>query len=345
MSKIRILSLDGGGIRGIIPATVLAYIEDKLKEKSGNPEASISEYFDFVTGTSSGGILSLLYLCPDKNGKPKYTAREALNLFKENGGDIFDVSVLQKIRRLNGIIDEKYPEKDLEKLLRNYFSEDLLSQSLKPCLLPAYEIRNRKAFFFTSIEAKDAENNFYLKDVARAVTAAPTYFEPSKIKSLDGNSHVLIDGGVFANNPALCAYAEARKIDFKKVLANPNKPKKPTAKDMIIVSIGSGSVKQPYYYKDFKDAGVFEWVKPLIDIMMSGNSETVDYQLRKIFDSLSKNDQKDYHRIQPKLVNADNAIDNATSENLNALQRDGLLTIADNKKELAQIINKLIENQ
>lgn len=346
MSKIRILSLDGGGIRGIIPATVLSYIEDKLKEKSGNSNASIAEYFDFITGTSSGGILSLLYLCPDKNGKPKYSAREALDLFKERGDEIFKVSILEKIRNLNGIIDEKYPEKSLEKLLKSYFSENLLSRCLKPCLIPSYDIRNRKAFFFTSIEAKEkeADSNFYLREVARAASAAPTYFEPAKIQSLDGTSHALIDGGVFANNPALCAYAEARKINFKKVLGNAFKSKKPTAKDMIIVSIGSGSVKQPYYYKDFKDAGVFQWVKPLIDIMMSGNSETVDYQLRKIFESLSKSDQRDYHRIQPKLTHSDNAIDNASPENLNALHRDGLLTIAENKKELAQIIDKLIVN-
>ena len=345
MSKIRILSLDGGGIRGIIPATVLAYIEDKLKEKSGNPKASIAEYFDFIVGTSSGGILSLLYLCPDTNGEPKYTSRQALNLFKEEGDDIFDVSILEKIRNLNGIIDEKYPEKSLERLLKNYFSGKLLNQCLKPCLVTSYDIRNRKAFFFTSIEAREAENNFYLRDVARAISAAPTYFEPSKIESLDKNSHVLIDGGVFANNPALCAYAEARKINFRKVLGKSDKPKRPTAKDMIIVSIGSGSVKQPYYYKDFKDAGVFQWIKPLIDIMMSGNSETVDYQLRKIYDSLDKQDQKDYHRIQPKLTNADGAIDNASKDNLNALHRDGLLTIAENKKELAKIIDKLIANQ
>ena len=342
MSKIRILSLDGGGIRGIIPGTVLSYIEDKLKEKSGDPNARIADYFDFITGTSSGGILSLLYLCPDKDGKPKYTAKEALNIFKEKGDEIFKVSVLEKIRSLHGIIDEKYPEKPLEKLLKSYFSENLLSESLKPCLLPSYDIRNRKAFFFTSIEASESENNFYLRDVARAASAAPTYFEPSKIKSMNGTFHALIDGGVFANNPALCAYAEARKIDFKKILSKTGKPNKPTAEDMIIVSIGSGSVKQPYYYKDFKDAGVFEWVKPLIDIMMSGNSETVDYQLRKIYESLPKKDQKDYHRIQPKLVNADNAIDNASKENLNALHRDGLLTIAEHKKELAQIIDKLI---
>lgn len=345
MSKIRILSLDGGGIRGIIPATILSYIEDKLKEKSGNSNASIAEYFDFIAGTSSGGILSLLYLCPDENGKPKYSAREALELFKDRGDEIFKVSILHKIRNLNGIIDEKYPEKPLEKLLKTYLSETLLSQSLKPCLIPSYDIRNRKAFFFTSLEAKQEERNYYMREVARATAAAPTYFEPTQIKSMGGTSHPLIDGGIFANNPALCAYAEARKIDFKKMYGKSSKPNKPTAKDMIIVSIGSGDVKEPYYYKDFKDAGVFQWVKPLIDMMMSGNSETVDYQLRKIYETLEKKDQPDYHRIQPNLVNADNSIDNATSENLNALHRDGLLTIAENKKELSRIIDKLIENQ
>ena len=187
MSKIRILSLDGGGIRGIIPATVLSYIEDKLKEKSRNPDASIAEYFDFITGTSSGGILSLLYLCPDKNGNPKFTGKEALNLFKDRGDEIFKVSILEKIRNLNGIIDEKYPERPLEKLLQSYFSENLLSGSLKPCLLPSYDIRNRKAFFFTSIEAKETKNDFYLREVARATSAAPTYFEPVKINSMNGN--------------------------------------------------------------------------------------------------------------------------------------------------------------
>lgn len=345
MSKIRILSLDGGGIRGIIPATVLSYIEDKLKEKSGNPGASISEYFDFVAGTSSGGILTLLYLCPDDKKKSKYTAKEVLNLFLEKGDEIFKVSILEKIRNLNGIIDEKYPERSLEKLLKNYLSQNLLSDSLKPCIISSYDIRNRKAFFFTSIEAKESKNNFYMREVARATSAAPTYFEPSRIKSMDDTTHALIDGGVFANNPALCAYAEARKIDFKKILRNPSKSIKPTAKDMIIVSIGSGDIKEPYYYKDFKNAGVFQWIKPLFDMMMSGNSETVDYQLRKIYQTLPKADQMDYHRIQPKIINADNSIDNASEKNLNALHRDGLLTVAENKKELALIVDKLIENQ
>lgn len=344
MSKIRILSLDGGGIRGIIPATILSYIEDELKQKTANPEASIGNYFDFITGTSTGGILALIYLCPDENGRPRYTARDALNMYLQKGDEIFDVSLLKRIESLNGIRDEKYPSKPLEKQLENYFGKTSLSQLLKPCLIPSYDIRNRKAFFFTSLEAREEIYDFHLKDVARAASAAPTYFEVSKIHSLHGAPYILIDGGVFANNPALCAYAEARKINFNDILKAPQKPEKPTAKEMLIVSIGTGSVKQPYFYEEFKNAGTFKWIRPLIDIMMSGNSETVDYQLKRIYETLSPEDTRDYHRIQPKLINAESAMDNARKENLVALHEDGLLSIAENKPELDNIVDKLIAN-
>lgn len=344
MGKIRILSLDGGGIRGIIPATILTYLEEELKEKSGDPEARLANYFDFITGTSTGSILSLMYLCPDKSGKPKYSAIDALNIYLNEGDEIFDVALLKKIQSLNGITDEKYPEKPLETQLLKYFEKQKLSELLKPCLVPSYDIRNRKAFFFSSLEAREEVYDFYLKDVARAASAAPTYFEVSRIYSVYGAPHTLIDGGVFANNPALCAYAETRKLDFKTIFNNPEKPVKPTAKDMLLISIGTGSDKQPYFYKEFKNAGIFKWIKPLIDIMMSGNAETVDYQLKKIYETLSSEDQKDYHRIQPKLINADSALDNATKENLKALHEDGLLSITDNKTELDQIVDKLIAN-
>ncbi|MGA9325617.1 MAG: patatin-like phospholipase family protein, partial [Salegentibacter sp.] len=344
MSKIRILSLDGGGIRGIIPATILSYLEDELKEKSGKPEAAIGDYFDFITGTSTGGILSLMYLCPRENGEPRYSAKDALDVYLKKGDKIFDVSLLKKIESLNGIRDEKYPSKPLEKQLEDYFGKVSLSQLLKPCLIPSYDIRNRKAFFFTSLEARETIYDFYLKDVARAASAAPTYFEVSRIHSLHGAPYTLIDGGVFANNPALCAYAEARKINFQKILNDPKKPQKPTAREMLIISIGTGSVKQPYFYDDFKNAGTLEWIRPLIDIMMSGNSETVDYQLKRIYETLSPEDSRDYHRIQPRLVNADSAMDNARKENLTALHEDGLLSIAEHKPELDEIVNKLISN-
>lgn len=120
MKKIRILSIDGGGIRGIIPGIILSYLEDELKRKTGNPNTSIGQYFDLVAGTSTGGILSLLYLCPDRNGNFKYGAREALKVYVDLGENIFNLSLAQQLQSLAGIIDEKYTELELENALDHF---------------------------------------------------------------------------------------------------------------------------------------------------------------------------------------------------------------------------------
>ncbi|MEO2072996.1 MULTISPECIES: patatin-like phospholipase family protein [Zunongwangia] len=342
MRKVRILSIDGGGIRGILPGTILTYIEEQLRNKTGNPDAKIGEYFDFIAGTSTGGILSLVYLCPDEQGNFKYGAKEALDIYLDQGDEIFDVSLGKKLRSLGGISDEKYDEKELEEALSDFLEERTLKDVLKPCLITSYDIRNRKAHFFTSADANSDIFNYKLKDVARATSAAPTYFEPAKIKSIYGTPHFLIDGGVFANNPALCAYAEARTMKFSKILNDEKLPDNPGAKDMLIVSIGTGTVKEAYTYKEFKDAGAIKWIKPLIDIMMSGNSETVDYQLKQIYETLAVADCEDYHRIQPKISLASSEMDKADIDNLKALYQDGLSAVRDYKEELDIIIDKLL---
>src|SRR5690606_38988087 len=124
-------------------------------------------------------------------------------------------------------------------------------------LIPAYDIENRMGKFFTSYNADANTRNFLVKDVARATSAAPTYFETAHIRSMYGVSYALIDGGVFVNNPALCAYAEARTMKFESKGID-----YPTAKDMLLLSLGTGEVKKPYAYKDAKDWGSISWIKP-----------------------------------------------------------------------------------
>ncbi|NNE76507.1 MAG: hypothetical protein HKN31_05480 [Pricia sp.] len=179
--KIRILSLDGGGIRGIIPGIILSYLEDELKKKSGNPTASIGQYFDFMAGTSTGGILSLVYLCPDRHGQFKYGARDALSMYMELGKDIFNLSLQKQVQSLAGLTDEKYSEVELENILDLFLEDVKLSQALKPCIITSYDIRNRKSFFFTSADADSDVYDFLMKDVAIATSAAPTYFEAARI--------------------------------------------------------------------------------------------------------------------------------------------------------------------
>lgn len=311
----RILSIDGGGIRGIIPGQVLVVLEEKLQKRTQNPHARLSDFFDLIAGTSTGGILTCIYLCPDMKGnpsQPRFSAQEAVDLYLLKGEKIFDTSLWQKIRSGGGISDEKYDAKELEDTLESYLGDLKLSQLLKPCLITAYDIESRRARFFTQHDAKQKEMHDYLvKDVARATSAAPTYFEAERLLSVTGVPYPCIDGGVFANNPSLCAYAEVRK-KFKD---------NPAAKDMAILSIGTGYVKKSYEYKDAKDWGMVEWIKPLIDIMMSGVSETVDYQMAQIYDAVGQPDQ--YLRINGELQFADPDMDNASQDNLIDLKQDG----------------------
>jgi patatin-like phospholipase/acyl hydrolase len=331
----RILSIDGGGIRGIIPGQVLVRLEKKLQTASGKPEATIADFFDLIAGTSTGGILTCVYLCPDLNGvdpsKARFSAQQAVDLYLERGDDIFDVSLWQKVRSAGGALDEIYDATELEEALDDYFGELKLSQLLKPCLITAYDIKRRRTVFFTQHDAKkDQKDDFLVKDLARATSAAPVFFEAARIKSLSKVLYPLIDGGVFANNPAMCAYAEARN----------KMPGNPFAKDMAILSIGTGSLEKPYDYKSVKDWGAVSWVRPLLDIMMSGVSETVDYQLSKMFATVQNPDQ--YLRINGPLVNASPSMDNASAENLIALREDGTIIAEKNDGKMDEFIKYLV---
>jgi len=330
---MRILSIDGGGIRGILPGQVVIALEHKLKALSNNPDSTIADYFDLVVGTSTGGILSCLYLCPEKVGskKAKYSAEEAVDLYLERGDEIFDVSLWRKIKTANGLRDEKYSADELEEALHDFFGDLKLSQLLKPCLITSYDINRRRAHFFRQHKAVTNDSyDFLVRDVARATSAAPTFFETARVKSDTSIPYPLIDGGVFANNPAMCAYAEAREL-----------PGNPKAKDMFILCLGTGKVEKSYHYKEAKDWGMIEWVKPLLEILMSGSAETIDYQLGQIFDAVGKPNQ--YVRIEPPLRDASAEMDDASRENLNALRDAGRECAEENDALLNRIAKTLIK--
>lgn len=318
---VRILSIDGGGIRGIIPGRVLTALEGKLQARFG-AGAMIADHFDLIAGTSTGGILSCMLLCPDdperSEPRPRFTAEQAVELYLDQGDDIFEVPLWHKIKSGGGLTDEKYPADGLDEALDDHLGKLKLHQLLRPSLITAYDIKRRDPFFFKQHRARRPDGssndgrNYLVRDVARATSAAPTYFEVARVKSLLGVPRPLVDGGVFANNPALCAYAEARKF-FKK-----------RAVQMCILSLGTGSSAKGYSYKEAKDWGLAGWAKPVIDIMMSGVSETVDYQLKQIYEAVGK--PKQYLRIQADLTREPDSVsemDNADRENLQRLDEIG----------------------
>ena len=329
---MNILSIDGGGIRGIIPGMVVCTLEEKLQKSTGNPEARIADFFDFFAGTSTGGILTTLYNTPDKSGRPKFTAKDAVNLYIDNGRQIFERTIWQKVKSGWGILDPKYKARVLENKLEQYLDEIMLSETLRSCIITAYKIDSGEAWFFTKTKAitKRETHDFTLREVCRATSAAPTYFEPKLVENRIKEKFPLIDGGVFANNPALCAYAQVRtEIPEKR------------AADMFIVSLGTGDMGINISYNKAIGWGAAEWVKPVIDIMMSGVSQTVDYQLKQIFGAVGK--PENYVRIDPpELLGNQVQMDNVSADNIRSLVNIGRQVSEDNNDKLDEIVSKLI---
>ncbi|USD22551.1 patatin-like phospholipase family protein [Microbulbifer variabilis] len=308
---MRILSIDGGGIRGILPGEILVSLEEKLKKESKNPDARIGDYFDLIAGTSTGAILGAAYICPNKKGKPKFSAREVANIYLEEGDDIFDVQFLQFLRTVGGIRDEKYSAHELERVLKYYFKKIKLSELLKPTCFVSYDIKNRKQIIFRQHCAKTGSEDFLVRDLLRGSSAAPTYFEAARIRPQlpFKTKYVLVDGGMVANDPALCAYSEA--IKFSGVGG---------IEDMVIVSLGTGKKLREYYYQEVKDFGLYGWSRPVVDIALNGNSQMTDYHLEKIASTVKG---RQYYRIEPLLFDAEKEMDSATPENLNNLKEAG----------------------
>ena len=348
MKKIRILSIDGGGMRGIIPGTVLVYLENQLIKQTGNPNSRIADYFDLVVGTSTGGILSSFYLTPNPLSDPlepsaRFSAQEALSFYVEKGNQIFNQSKKFNWFGARGLFNAaRYSAVTFERELDTLFENLKMSQLLKPCVIMTYDMKAKAAFFFNSRENSSKRREFYLKDVLRSTSAAPTYFSPAKIQNLiTGERMCNIDGGVFANNPALCAYAEARTTKFKKEHF-------PTAKNLLFLSLGTGGggFQLPKLKRSHR-WGLINWAKSIPEIMMDGSLDTVNYQMRELFGTLSKSQQDQFLRIDVPSKKREYASDmaDASPKNIKDLQKAGKETLKAFKSQLDAFIPELIKNQ
>jgi patatin-like phospholipase/acyl hydrolase len=158
MKRVRVLSLDGGGMRGLIPATVMEYVENKLIEKTKNKNARIADYFDIIVGTSTGGILSCFYLTPNPNKEKdtpsaKYTASQALEFYSQKGYSIFNKSKHKSWFGLRQLINStQYKPQVIEEIFKEEFKDLKLTDLLKQCLVTTYNIENKSSFFFSNKE-------------------------------------------------------------------------------------------------------------------------------------------------------------------------------------------------
>jgi patatin-like phospholipase/acyl hydrolase len=164
----KVLSIDGGGIRGIIPAMVLAEIE-------GRTEKRTAEVFDLVAGTSTGGILALGLTKPGPDGKSEYSAERLIELYETEGRKIFSLPVWHRIHSVGGLAEEKYPAKGIEEVAKRYFKDVRLAEAITEILVAAYEIEKRGPWFFKRRHARDQArkgDNFLMRPQRRRPTSS-----------------------------------------------------------------------------------------------------------------------------------------------------------------------------
>lgn len=289
---VSILSIDGGGIRGIIPAIFLIEFE----RRTGKP---ICELFDLIAGTSTGGILAATLAVPNWQGKPKYSAEQVCSAYFENGGTIFHRSLLRSAATLGGFARPKYSAKGLDSMLEKYLGGKRLHTTLTEILVTAYDMASSTPWFFKTSFAKNHRtpaDDPLLTQVARATASAPTYFPPLTLEK-----HCMVDGGLFASNPALCAYAQARNMY-------------PEEKEFLVVSLGTGIQAHNRACSKISNWGIVDWAMPITGIVLNSSSESVNYQMRALVSD------ENYVRFQVQLEDDTTEMDNASEKNMRKLE-------------------------
>ncbi len=312
MRRRAILAIDGGGVRGIVPAIILTELVKRLR--AVGKEEYLHRYFDLIVGTSAGGIVASS-LCTPKPGDPNasiFTPDEIVRFFHNESKKIFPQSFAQRIKNTLVLIDEKYDAQPLELILDEFLKDAKLSESLTNIVLTAYDLEKRLPVFMTNIIDKSGIfRDFLVKDAVRATTAAPTFFEPARIRcASDGAYFSLVDGGVFMNDPAVAAIYHANLLGYD-------------LKNALIVSLGTGTETRPYMYHDVKSWGVLRWVSPsrgipLLSIIMSGQATASQTMLEKALNQ--GNRKKRYIKIDAPLHPGNDDLDDSSEENLRELE-------------------------
>jgi uncharacterized protein len=313
---VRVLSIDGGGIRGVIPSMVLETIESL----TGKPT---SELFDLIAGTSTGGIIAMAMTVPGEDGRPRWSAHDFVQFFPDTARTIFPRSLRHLMRSADGLLEEKYDPAGVDKVARKLFDDRMLSETRSDVIVSGYSLEERKPIFFKSAKAKaNPAYDLPLRVVARGSTAAPTYFPPAKIEIGDQDDYLaVIDGGVFANNPAMSAFVEAKRMY-------------PDA-EISVLSLGTGELTTRIPYDAAKHWGAANWARPILQVTLDGSNHAIDYQLKHLLEPGR------YLRLQPMLTEGGSRLDDASEDNLRMLGLTAKRQIERHKEAIGAICERL----
>ncbi|HKV07151.1 MAG TPA: patatin-like phospholipase family protein [Thermoanaerobaculia bacterium] len=287
-----ILAIDGGGIRGIIPASALVGLEQLI-------DGPIAENFDLIVGTSTGAFIALALTVPGTDGTPQYSAEDILGFYTDSTNDaqiftLYDGSNTggPPASWLDALDHPKYASSGVETFLSDKYGSATLADAVTSVSCVSYQISGTPGpFFFQSWMASQPGQNFLMSDAGRASGAAPLYFPPVTITSTDNSfTGTFVDGGVTANDPALVAYAEAVQLLESQGdnIENYN---------VWLVSIGTGEVSTAI---NPGDGGIWGWLSgdSLPMVTLNGPAQSTDFIAQSM---LQSEKDKYYSRIEVPL--------------------------------------------
>lgn len=322
---ICVLSIDGGGVKGIIPTLLLKEIERRADVDH------ITELFDVMAGTSTGGLIALMLNIPViETGKPKYTLGDIQHFYEHLAEKVFTRTYYRYWATLGGWSSAKYPSDELERQLKHFMKGARLSDTIKHVVIPAFNMKTRRMKFFRTIQArKYPAKNFLLRDVARATSAAPSYFEAAQFTNIINTAHgVYIDGGIGLNNPTISAMVYAAELYGKK-------------QKFFVLSIGCGTSYDGLSDNiqemkiDIEHMGKLDWASHIVDILMDGANDVTHYQLQNYMSPTA------YVRIQLHLPQDVMEMDNGSSENMEKLKKLTEIYIKENGRQLEKVAQAL----
>lgn len=316
---IKILTIDGGGVRGVIPASIILYMESILRRRVQNNNARLADYFDVIGGTSTGAILAGLYLLPSEASvsdllrnqylKYKHSAEQVLDFYMTQPQNIFVQTWGDYCWSVGGWRRSLYSASAIEEVLSKHAGNVRLEDMNNRFMALAYNTDLGEPHLFVSPGPGDVnrEGNFYLRDVLRASSAAPTYFPIANFTRIGDTKPLhFIDGGMVANNPSSAIVSRVQETD-------------PSGAPIMLVSISCGRLRDICPYVKAANWGKIEWADPSLSILIDANARETDMSMRERL-----RERGHYFRFDTPLVKASLNMDDKSPVNLENLRRDAV---------------------
>jgi predicted acylesterase/phospholipase RssA len=317
---VRILALDGGGIRGLITLHVLK----QLEETTGKHAV---ELFDVIAGTSTGAIIATLLATADDQGKPKYSAADLIDLYEEASKRVFQATWYHRLLTLNGVLGPRYSNAQKIDLANELYADANFRDLLLPVVVPSYEVEQGELKLFVNWSPEQAE--MLIAPLITAATSGPTFFPAVELAGLPQGAGAYMDGAVLDLDPAQEVLLYALQ-EFPQ-------------DHIVMVSIGTGDPGFGLSLQESERGGLLDWLLPLERIAIDGRGELASTWLER-YAKTKAADNFSYFRFDTELPSSIGPLDDVSPDNIAQLKQLGIDLATKSKDQLGQASELLTDH-